>query len=191
MYVGAHWITRPRTISPPFRFLRRDYRLRTARSPVAVEPVTLQRWSSALPFRLELSISRTSRRSRRTINMGAIVGPNLVTQQRVCMHDMQIFVGSGVYRGLWVLRSLSSSPSLSPWTRGSGSNHKALRSAFYNLGHRIRPMYVPPLCATFQLLMVMRKGHNVVVPWSGHDLFWPQPQTQGGCHLWSVALSLF
>ena len=191
MYVGVHWITRPRTTSPFSRFLRRGYRQRTARSTVAVEPVTLQRCSPALLFCLELSISQTFRRLRCIINMKAIVSPNPVMRQRVCVHDMQIFVGSGVYRGLCVLQSLSSSPSLNSWTRGSGSNSKALRPAFYNLGSRIRPMYVSPLCVTLQLLMVVRKGHNVVVPWPGHDLFRPQPQAQGGFHLGSVTLSLF
>jgi len=124
--------------------------------------------------------------------MKAIGRPNRVMYQRVCMHNMQIIVGIGVYRGLWPLLSLSLPPSLRPWTRGSGLNQQALRQAFCNPGRRFHPMYVvSPLSVMPRVLMVVRKGHNVVVPWPGHNPFYPQPQTQGGFHQDNVALSLF
>ena len=42
-----------------------------------------------------------------------------------------------------------------------------------------------------QVLMVVRKGHNVVVPWPGYDLFCSQPLTHGGFRWDNVAFLLF
>ena len=38
--------------------------------------------------------------------------------------------------------------------------------------------------------MLVRKGHNVVIPWPGHDPFYPQPMAQGELHIDDVALLL-
>ena len=151
--------------------------------------MTLRGCPSVFPFRF---LSPIHRRLRRIINIKTVVSASRVIEQRVCMHDMQIFVGRVVYRGSWALGSLSLSPSLKPWTRGSGLNHRAPQPAFYNPGHQIRSMYVSsPPCVMLLFLMVVRKGHNVVVPWPGHDLFYSQPQPQGEFHYRDAALSLF
>lgn len=62
-----------------------------------------------------------------------------VTQQRVCVHDMQI-IGRKMYiEGMLVSAVLVLLPLLQPWTQGSGLNKQALLSAFYRLGCRLHP----------------------------------------------------
>ena len=49
---------------------------------------------------------------------------------------------------------------------------------------------LPHHFASCLVLMLVGKGHNVFMPWPGHDFFYPQPMTQGESHINNVALLL-
>ena len=148
--------------------------------------MTTRRSSSTFPFRWEL-LSHPSIPTGRDVSSilkrlsVLVVASSNAVACTVCRYlEGFVYIGEG-FCGIAILVLL---PPAQP------HGHEALDRTAQRLGRysatfctaSVQCMLPHHFASWSLVLMLVRKGHNVVVPWPGHDVFYPQPMAQGGLH---------